>query len=341
MKLFIKNCLTVTLVAAMIVCAFCIGTGVSAAESSGGQNVIRIVVDGDTFNNPCTDDNQQMYCVIYDTTADESISSWMGKNAKMIRDGDSDTWSYDLDAHGITMDPAHIYDVVFSFSAGDVHAMTQELVINGYDSTKDYTAVFTELYTNEAFTQSPKYLYKWTGDNEFDVGLDIIRISPDKNTFWQPVENLYCTIVDETAYERVMEMGRLTKEASGTWSFDLGKHGVALKAEHTYSVVFHDERSQTEPLTISAYDRAEDYTAVSINSGATYVWSKDHVMIYGDADCDGTVTINDATAIQRVLAGLDAAPFNEKAADADGNGLSVSDATMIQRFLAGMIPQLN
>ena len=54
----------------------------------------------------------------------------------------------------------------------------------------------------------------------------------------------------------------------------------------------------------------------------------------GDADGDGTVTILDATVIQRELADLPVASFNEKAADVDGDGLNIIDATNIQRYLA-------
>ena len=54
----------------------------------------------------------------------------------------------------------------------------------------------------------------------------------------------------------------------------------------------------------------------------------------GDADGDGTVTILDATAIQRKLVQLPIPKFNEKAADVDGEGLDITDATKIQRYLA-------
>lgn len=58
--------------------------------------------------------------------------------------------------------------------------------------------------------------------------------------------------------------------------------------------------------------------------------------VRGDADADGEVTILDATAIQRRLAGLPVSSFSERSADIDGNGLDILDATMIQRFLASL-----
>ena len=57
--------------------------------------------------------------------------------------------------------------------------------------------------------------------------------------------------------------------------------------------------------------------------------------ICGDADGSGEVSILDATAIQRKLAGFSVPRFDERAADVDGSGLDILDATKIQRYLAG------
>lgn len=57
----------------------------------------------------------------------------------------------------------------------------------------------------------------------------------------------------------------------------------------------------------------------------------------GDADGDNEVSVLDATVIQRVVASIDVADFNESAADADGDGaVTVFDATAIQRHLADL-----
>ena len=64
-------------------------------------------------------------------------------------------------------------------------------------------------------------------------------------------------------------------------------------------------------------------------------------IIRGDADGDGSVTILDATMIQRKLADLPVLSFNEYAADVDGNGLDIIDATKIQRKLAGLFDPCN
>lgn len=76
-------------------------------------------------------------------------------------------------------------------------------------------------------------------------------------------------------------------------------------------------------LTISMCISA---AVISAAAGSSY--------IRGDADGDGTVTILDATVIQRRLAELSVSSFNEKGADVDGDGLDITDATKIQRKLA-------
>lgn len=54
----------------------------------------------------------------------------------------------------------------------------------------------------------------------------------------------------------------------------------------------------------------------------------------GDADADGEVSVLDAVVVRRRLAQMEVAVIDERAADVDGNGLSVIDATLIQKALA-------
>ena len=58
-------------------------------------------------------------------------------------------------------------------------------------------------------------------------------------------------------------------------------------------------------------------------------------LVLGDVDGDGSVTIVDATMIQRHLASLSTSAYHEEVADTDGDGkVTILDATAIQRFLA-------
>ena len=59
---------------------------------------------------------------------------------------------------------------------------------------------------------------------------------------------------------------------------------------------------------------------------------------YGDADCDGKVSVKDATAIQKQIASLTELTANgKKFADVDGdNKVTIKDATCIQKYLASL-----
>ena len=57
--------------------------------------------------------------------------------------------------------------------------------------------------------------------------------------------------------------------------------------------------------------------------------------IYGDVDLDGTVTVKDATLVQKDLAKITYATAVQKyLADPEGTGYSVKNATAIQKYLA-------
>ena len=76
------------------------------------------------------------------------------------------------------------------------------------------------------------------------------------------------------------------------------------------------------------------------SDASSFTTTKSQEIVWGDADGDGTVTIMDATLIQRHLVQL--SPFIEEenmaAAIVSGEDeLSIVDATLIQRFLLGII----
>ena len=91
-----------------------------------------------------------------------------------------------------------------------------------------------------------------------------------------------------------------------------------------------------EPYTYEPY-----YTLTDIYGNVTditeIVQRAEAAVLLGDADGDGSVTILDATTIQRYLASLSVSDtFNYAAACVSGNELSIIDATYIQRYLASM-----
>ena len=93
------------------------------------------------------------------------------------------------------------------------------------------------------------------------------------------------------------------------------------------------------PSTLHA-DAAEADPINAAESTGDFIDSGDAVVtgIVGDTDRDGTVSILDATRIQRCLAGLyiDEGGLVAAFGDVDGDGLSITDATAIQRYIAGI-----
>ena len=74
---------------------------------------------------------------------------------------------------------------------------------------------------------------------------------------------------------------------------------------------------------------------VSVEAKSGEIVGNPHLL--GDADSDGSVTILDATRIQRRIAELTVSSFSKKASDADQDGeVTILDATAIQRHLAGL-----
>ena len=76
------------------------------------------------------------------------------------------------------------------------------------------------------------------------------------------------------------------------------------------------------------------------SDASSFTTTKSQEIVCGDADGDGTVTIMDATLIQRHLVDLHPPVSQENMAAAIVSGedeLSIVDATLIQRFLLGII----
>ena len=98
----------------------------------------------------------------------------------------------------------------------------------------------------------------------------------------------------------------------------------------------------TSAKVTSYVDDSFNIENVNSSSGTVSVSSKSGEVIgnpylLGDADSDGSVTILDATRIQRYIAELTVSSFSKKASDADQDGeVTILDATAIQRHLAGL-----
>lgn len=305
------------------------GTG-GAAATSGDHAVLSIAVDPETFRDVTT-----MCCYIYDKTDETDIVQWGSRNGKMTQSSDASVWRFDLGEHGVALDSAHSYCVVFS---DNWNTQTEGLALSDYDSAREYTAVFSEIYTRQSMTSKPVFLYKWRGENDENAGVDCIRVYGDEAAFGID-STLYCEVYDETDAACILWYGRMTKEPENhTWSFDFGRHGLALVNGHRYTIIFNGAM----PLTIDCYNRSACYTAAFTgvfaedeagNRRPLFRWSDAQT---GDADGNGKVTIQDVTDIQRYLAELEALADKQlAAADANGDGkINISDATHLQKYLA-------
>lgn len=93
-------------------------------------------------------------------------------------------------------------------------------------------------------------------------------------------------------------------------------------------VTFNGKKADTSPISDTWISASLVYDLSSLKKG--------------DADGNGKVNINDATAVQKHVAKLITLTGDKlKAADADGNGVvNINDATIIQKYVAKLIPSL-
>lgn len=132
----------------------------------------------------------------------------------------------------------------------------------------------------------------------------------------------------------------------GSWGMPLTEfkadteyyYGLYIKASEDY--VFADDavlKINGNEIALSEENRSE------LNNTAT-AWLSDLLsftpssnLIYGDVDGDGSVTITDATIVQKASIGLVGLNDDQiKCADVTGDGrVSISDVTLIQKYIAG------
>lgn len=157
MKFKTGKIISVILTLAVLLSVLCAGFGASAAESTADvHKLISISIDSETFR-----DFNAMYCSIYDITEQTEVAKWASKKSVMTQDEGTNVWRFDLDEHGIELDSTHKYSVVFS---SDWYVQTEPLIIESYDNAKEYTAVFSGIYTWQHFNTMPVYSYKWVGE---------------------------------------------------------------------------------------------------------------------------------------------------------------------------------
>ena len=166
MKQKIKKLISAALAVSAVLSAFTASLEVSASEVPADEHkYIDIMIDSNTFR-----DFDTMYLYLYDATDQNPVVKWGSKNSVMTEDTDSVKWRYDLDEHGIELIDSHKYSVVFS---SDLRAQTETMIIDSYESTAEYTAVFSGIYTWEHYNTIPIYSYRWLKENEGKITGDL------------------------------------------------------------------------------------------------------------------------------------------------------------------------
>lgn len=157
-----------------------------------------------------------------------------------------------------------------------------------------------------------------------DTGFDGIRgfVYLNEDVEWTSSDNSVLTVADGTI--QAVGAGKATVTATALC-------GLSATADVTVTAAPTEAPTAppTEPVTENP---TEDPTQPSEKPT-----EQSGEIIRGDVDGDNTVTIIDATCIQRQLADLPNRTYNERPADTDGDGtVTIIDATAIQRFLADL-----
>ena len=158
-------------------------------------------------------------------------------------------------------------------------------------------------------------------------------------------EVVHCSSCDaELSREEVIDPALEHSYGEPEWEwdgFDSAKAIIScIRGDDSHELIAEITSEVTKEPSASE-DGERVYTAKVTFNDKEYLDTKTVVIprqiIIGDADCDGEVTILDATAIQRFLVNLPNKAFDESAADADRDGdVTILDATAIQRFLASL-----
>ncbi len=135
---------------------------------------------------------------------------------------------------------------------------------------------------------------------------------------------------------------------------DIQINGKGLKEIEDYAVANCPLKELPIPASAEVFgdhmmDYAGNVTLVVAEGSPAEQFAKEHglayrlyVVLLGDVDGDESVTILDATAIQRKAADLPVPSYNEATADTDQDGdVTILDATAIQRFLADLTTNKN
>ena len=167
-------------------------------------------------------------------------------------------------------------------------------------------------------------------DGIMQADKNLFRYLTDKDWFMAEVKSAYARHFDYI--EKIAADGGLLDSLRAQYADVIARNFTVWRVNKWWL------NYQRRPLT--TYE--ENYALLKNWCAERHSWLSDHYglekhsYLLGDADCDGIVTVMDATRIQRRIADFEPeGGFDEYAADTDADGeITVLDATLIQRYLA-------
>ena len=257
------------------------------------------------------DEETQVYCHIFEYNGN-AFFEWQTKKERCNDNGDG-TWTYDLDAKGVVLDPEKMYCVIFS------NEDTEET----YQLFMDTSCMGDTVYCDGTKTENPVDSSKksdtayWRNQDKNEFG-PVLAISSVGNVIGS-------ACAPDTTPEEMFE-NFLTNSLDNARTYS-GKNDQQLIDD------IKDGLGLADAQVAEAIEK----------TGAEVEWQPAEIPdegtgILGDADGDGKVTVIDATYIQKTLASVPTpTKFFEKEADVNASGKpDILDATYIQRKLASI-----
>ncbi len=267
-------------------------------------------------------DYSKIYCHIWEYNG-EPLAGWQTKKTVCTETETKGTYSFDISKVGTLQDDT-MYAVIFSSDKG---AQT-------YDCLMDKNCFGDTLYCDGLLIENPSDSSKncqaafWRHQDRLYYGpvLQITSIGNVTGTALPPgatVEDVIINFVTGGNLENALEYAFMTEEEI------FAGIAEALRLSDAELVAILDSIDYTIGGTTTPDESTPDETTK--DEGST-------INLYlGDADLSGgTITVKDATIIQKHIAGFEVA-INLDCADADQSGtVNVKDATTIQKFIAGL-----
>lgn len=278
---------------------------------------------------------KRIFCHIWPYSGD-ALASWQSKKEACTATETEGVFSYDISAKlNVTLEEGTMYCVIFSADTG---AQTYDLLF-GTDCFGDTAYCDGTMYENPQDSNKTAQAAFWKHQDPLRYG-PLFQITSIGNTAGVTLPP------DRTATDILYDFLLFNLENARTYSGKTDQQIVDSLAE---KLQLTDEQV-ADVISLAGVEVA--WSAGGAASGDEVTpdettpdettpdeTTSDEIVIYGDANRDGFVNIKDATAIQKVAAGLEAleTPQARWCADVNLDGyVNIKDATAIQKYVAGL-----